>query len=192
MLLPAKARLRAWEDAARPTLPRLSATVTSDEHLSFELSIQQDLESSVVIGGPEQAAPAAASSAPASSPAISIPISPSSRLLYALFGEEAVKAWRKDKYQKAKKTDPEYKGDDFWQQTPYFFLYLQLASAFASFVVAAVNVDRSLPAWDQYTNFYALVVNSGIPTAVFSVLKMAMIDGRLEQKNGENGFPGRG
>ena len=57
-----------------------------------------------------------------------------------------------------------------------------MASAFASFVVAAVNVDRSLPAWDQYTTFCALVVNSGIPTAVFSMLKMAGIDKREQMK----------
>ena len=86
------------------------------------------------------------------------------------------------------KTDPEYKGDDFWLQTPYLFFYLQVASSVASFVVAAVSVDRSLPAWDQYTNFYVLCVNSGITTAFFSWFKMGLIDNRYLQMEGEDGF----
>jgi hypothetical protein len=103
-----------------------------------------------------------------------------SRLLYALCGEDAVKAWRKKKYKAAYKTDSDYEGDDFWLQIPYLFLYLQLFSALVSLVIAAKSVDPSLPAWDQYTNFYALIVNSGIPTAVFSMLKMATIDERKQ------------
>ena len=126
---------------------------------------------------PAPSAPAAAAAAPP--PAISISLS--SRLLYSLFGEKAVKAWRKDSYKKAGKTDPEYGGDDWWQQTPYFFLYLQLASAVGSFIVAAIQIDVSQPAWDQYTNFYGLVVNSGIPTAAFSLMKMSLIDERGKQ-----------
>ena len=159
-------------------LPSASGSVDNPMRASVGGDVEMGSRGSVADHIPAPSAPAAA----APSPAISIPISLSSRLLYALFGKKAVKAWRKDKCQKAEKTDPKYKGEDFWQQTPYLFLYLQVASAFASFVVAAVNVDRSLPAWDQYTNFYALVVNSGIPTAVFSMLKMALIDGREQMK----------
>jgi hypothetical protein len=34
-------------------------------------------------------------------------------------------------------------------QTPYLFLYLQATTAWTSFVVAAMRVDRSLPSWEQ-------------------------------------------
>ena len=112
-----------------------------------------------------------------------------SQLLYDLCGKEAVKAWRKKKYKAANKTDKDYTGDDFWLQGPYLFLYLQLFSALVSLVIAAKSVDPSLPAWDQYTNFYARIVNSGIPTAAFSFVNMAWIDGR-EKQMGELGWLG--
>jgi hypothetical protein len=50
--------------------------------------------------------------------------------------------------------------------------------------VAAVRVDRSLPAWEQYTDFCATIVNSGIPMTLFSLGKMAFLDRRRFQMKG--------
>jgi hypothetical protein len=102
----------------------------------------------------------------------------SSLKLYDLFGETTVKAWRKKKYLSAKKTDPDYRGPDFWYQTPYLFLYLQIIASWISFIVAAVRVDASLPGWAKYTDFCAMIVNSGIPMTLFSLFKMLVLDGR--------------
>ena len=102
----------------------------------------------------------------------------SSQKLYDFFGETTVKAWRKKKYLSAKKTDPDYRGPDFWYQAPYLFLYLQIIASWISFIVAAVRVDASLPGWAKYTDFCAMIVNSGIPMTLFSLYKMLVLDGR--------------
>jgi len=102
------------------------------------------------------------------------------RALYALVGDAAVKTWRKQHYLSAYKSDPEYLGQDGWKQTTYIFLYLQYATALSSFLSAAANVHGSTP-WEMYTNFFAIIVNSGVPTALASHFKLRYIDGRLRQ-----------
>ena len=107
-----------------------------------------------------------------------------SLLLYKVFGEINVKNWRLNKYTSAYRTNerskPDYYESDF-SHTPYLFLYLQFIWGYVSFIIAAIRVDGSLSAWEQYTDFFATIVHSGIPTTFLSCLKMALYDGRFDQ-----------
>lgn len=112
------------------------------------------------------------------------PSSWSSILLNFVFHENTVKWWRQVKYQSAYKIDADYYGEDFWLQTPFLFYYMQIISAIISIIVAFVHIDTSLSLWNQYENLYAVIVNSGVPTACYSHIKMMFLDKREPQMYG--------
>ena len=101
-------------------------------------------------------------------------------LLYHNFGELNVKNWRFKKYRSAYKSSPEYSGDNF-SRLPYAFLYLQFAWGFISFIMAAIRVDSSQSAWQQYTDFFATITHSGVPTTLYSYFRLMFIERRARQ-----------
>jgi len=99
------------------------------------------------------------------------------RKLFVL--HEYVGAWQNDR---------RYRGNDYWLQTPYIFLYLQLLYGGVSIILTCVNVSGlaslGLSAWDSYTTFYGVLCNSCVPMTIFQVIKMAApwpFDNRWEQ-----------
>jgi hypothetical protein len=104
-----------------------------------------------------------------------------SGFLYLIFQENIVKEWRLKSYIGANKNDPDYEEDDYWLQAPFIFLYLQVLTSILTTIAVLTNIDPSLPAWRGYTNFYAWVVNTGVPTTLFSILQMIFLEKRMEQ-----------
>lgn len=91
-------------------------------------------------------------------------------------------------YVGAWQNDRRYKGNDYWLQTPYIFLYLQLLYGGVSIILTCANVSGlgplGLSAWDSYTIFYGVLCNSCVPMTIFQVIKMAApwpFDNRWEQ-----------
>jgi hypothetical protein len=62
----------------------------------------------------------------------------------------------------------------------YLFLDLQLLGTLAAIVIGFSASSSSADSWGRYQNFYGLVVNSGVATTAFSVLKM-FSEGRGKQ-----------
>jgi hypothetical protein len=62
----------------------------------------------------------------------------------------------------------------------YLFLDLQLLGTLAAVVIGFAASAPSADLWGRYQNFYGLVVNSGVATTAFSVLKM-FSEGRGKQ-----------
>jgi hypothetical protein len=64
---------------------------------------------------------------------------------------------------------------------------VQLIFAMVALIIACFNIskDKSVDAWQQYTNFYGLIVNSCIPMTIFSILKFFVIEGREGQNDEE-------
>jgi hypothetical protein len=101
-------------------------------------------------------------------------------LLVAGLDQDVVKQWRIKKYRSASKVDPEYLGPDVRSQSMYLFLDLQLLGTLAAVVIGFAASAPSADSWGRYQNFYGLVVNSGVATTAFSVLKM-FSEGRGKQ-----------
>lgn len=115
----------------------------------------------------------------------SSPVLWDSRVLYYLFGEDFVHSWRCKKYKMVELAERDTKAADFYHQTPYQFLYLQLLAAYFAIVVAFLNIDvgmlGAIGGWVTYTDLMASIVNSPVIPYCYSLLSMAYLGRRREQ-----------
>lgn len=99
--------------------------------------------------------------------------------------EKVLQRWRYRHYLKVVYSDFDFYGWEAFIQPPFLFLYLQVLVSIIMLLAIAQDFDTSVSSWQQYLNFYALVVNSCVPSTAFSLVKMAFFDmygkGRLNQ-----------
>lgn len=99
---------------------------------------------------------------------------------------EILKQWRIQQFQSYLKKSYKYHHWDFFIQPEYIFLYLQAAYSIVSMAVMYHNMviylgGVTLGSKDLYIHIFARVVNSAVPSTVFSLFKMIIFDHRWVQ-----------
>lgn len=96
-----------------------------------------------------------------------------------------LKKWRIQQFQSDLKKSYKYHHWDFFIQPEYIFLYIQIVYSIVSLGLMMDRMLRegggSLSGLDLYVNIFARVVNSAVPSTVFSLFKMVIFDRRWVQ-----------